>query len=254
MATYKKRGHKPKTKEEKKAAIEQESTTAEVFNTLDERASKTEEWVSKNQKYIFVLIGVVAVVVLGYLAYNQYIAKPKEMEASNEMYQAQLYWEQALNAQQKDSLFNLALNGGQGKYGFLDIIDNYSGTNAANISRYYAGIAYMNTKNYKEAISQLDKFKPKDEMLGPIAKGNIGDAFVQLGQNEDALKYYKQAASLNENEFTSPKYLLKAALVALDLNNAKDALTHLNKIKTDFPESPEANQVDVYIGQAQVMN
>ncbi|MEX0997840.1 MAG: tetratricopeptide repeat protein [Flavobacteriaceae bacterium] len=254
MATYKKRGYKPQSKEEKQAAIEQESTTADVFNTLDERASKTEEWVSKNQKYIFVLIGVVAVVVLGYLAYNQYIVKPKEMEASNEMYQAQVYWEQALNSQQKDSLFNLALNGGQGKYGFLDIIDNYSGTDAANVSRYYAGIAYMNTKNYKEAINQLDKFKPKDEMLGPISKGNIGDAFVQLGQNEDALKYYKQAASLNENEFTSPKYLLKAALVALDLKNAKEALTHLNKIKTDFPESPEANQVDVYIGQAQAMN
>lgn len=254
MATYKKRGHKPKTKAEKQAAVEQESTTAEVFNTLDESASKTEQWVSKNQKYIFVLIGVVAVVVLSYLAYSHYVQKPKELEASNEMYQAQVYWEQALNAQQKDSLFNLALNGGQGKYGFLDIIDNYSGTDAANISRYYAGIAYMNTKNYTEAIDQLDKFNPKDEMLGPIAKGNIGDAFVQLGQNEDALKYYEEAASLNSNEFTSPKYLLKAALVSLDLNNPKDALTHLNKIKSDFPESLEANQVDVYIGQAEAMN
>lgn len=254
MATYKKRGHKPQTKEEKQTAIEQESTTAGVFNTLDESASKTEEWVSKNQKYIFVLIGAVAVVVLGYLAYNQYISKPKELNASNEMYQAQVYWEQALNSQQKDSLFNLALNGGQGKYGFLDIIENYKGTDAANISRYYAGIAYMNTKNYREAINHLDKFKPKDEMLGPIAKGNIGDAFVQLGQNEDALKYYKQAASINPNEFTSPKFLFKAALVSLDLNQPKEALTHLNKIKSDFPNSPEANQIDVYIGQAEAMN
>lgn len=254
MATYKKRGHKPQTKEEKQTAIEQESTTAGVFNTLDESASKTEEWVSKNQKYIFVLIGAVAIIVLGYLAYTQYISKPKELSASNEMFQAQVYWEQALNSQQKDSLFNLALNGGQGKYGFLDIIENYKGTDAANISRYYAGIAYMNTKNYREAINHLDKFKPKDEMLGPIAKGNIGDAFVQLGQNEDALKYYKQAASINPNEFTSPKFLFKAALVSLDLNKPKEALTHLNKIKSDFPNSPEANQIDVYIGQAEAMN
>ena len=50
MATYKKRGYKPKTKEDKKSAIEEQSTTAEVFNTLDEGASKTEEWVVKNQK------------------------------------------------------------------------------------------------------------------------------------------------------------------------------------------------------------
>ncbi|WP_339611734.1 hypothetical protein, partial [uncultured Planktosalinus sp.] len=234
MATYKKRGHKPKTKEERQAAIEEQSTTAEVFNTLDEKASKTEQWVAKNQKYIYVIIGVVAVAVLGYLAYSQYVQKPKELEASNEMYQAQVYFEQALNSPQQDSLFNLSLNGGQGKFGFLDIIDNYSGTDAANISRYYAGIAYLQTKNYKEAIAQLDKFNGKDEMLGPIAKGNIGDAFAELGQKEDALKYYTEAATMNENEFTSPKYLLKAAIVALELDNASDALKHLNKIKTDF--------------------
>ena len=55
MATYKKRGGKPSTKTEKETSIEDGSTTAEVFNTLDESASRTEEWVIKNQKYIFVV-------------------------------------------------------------------------------------------------------------------------------------------------------------------------------------------------------
>lgn len=254
MATYKKRGHKPKSKEEKQAALEQESTTAEVFNTLDEKASKTEEWVAKNQKYIYIIIAVVALAVLGSLAYKEFISKPKEIEASNEMYQAQMYFEQALNAQQKDSLFNLSLNGGMGKYGFLDIIDNYGGTDAANNSRYYAGIAYMHLGNYKEAITHLDKYKSKDEVVGPIAKGNIGDAFAELNQLEDALEYYKQAASLSNNEFTAPKYLLKAAVVALELNKGKEALSLLNKIKSDYPESNEASQIDVFIGMAEAMN
>lgn len=253
MATYKKRGHKPQNKEERQSAIEQESTTAEVFNTLDEKASKTEEWVAKNQKYIFVIIGVVAIAVLGSLAYNQFVSKPKGIEAANEMYQAQVYFEQALTAQQKDSLFNLSLNGGMGKYGFLDIIDNYRGTDAANIARYYAGMAYMHTKNYKEAIYHLDKFRPKDEILGPIAKGSIGDAFMELNQPNDALKYYKDAVSLSSNEFTAPKYLMKAALVSLDLNNGREALTFLNRIKSDYPESQEAGQIDVYIGMAESM-
>jgi hypothetical protein len=35
-----------------RSPIEDGSTTAEVFNTLDEGASKTEEWVVKNQNYI----------------------------------------------------------------------------------------------------------------------------------------------------------------------------------------------------------
>ena len=62
MATYSKRGYKtPKVKEdnvdndfiEDVIVDEKDSTTAGVFNTLDETASKTEEWVAKNQKVIF---------------------------------------------------------------------------------------------------------------------------------------------------------------------------------------------------------
>ena len=61
MATYNKRGYKaPKEKEEKLDTNfiedvnvdEKDSTTAGVFNSLDQTASKTEEWVARNQKYI----------------------------------------------------------------------------------------------------------------------------------------------------------------------------------------------------------
>ena len=67
MATYKKRGSKPKTKIDKQQSIEDNSTTAEVFNTLDEGVSKTEQWVVTNQKYIFVIVGLAAVLILGFL-------------------------------------------------------------------------------------------------------------------------------------------------------------------------------------------
>jgi len=124
MATYKKRGFKPKNKAEEQELAEHESATAEVFSTLDESASKTEAWVAKNQNYILGIIGVVAVGVLGYLAFVQFVEKPKEANAANEMYYPQQYFDQALsNTTAKDSLYNLALNGAEGKYGFLDIID-----------------------------------------------------------------------------------------------------------------------------------
>src|SRR5690606_22697905 len=196
MATYNKRGGKPKNKAEKESQLEENSTTAEVFNTLDQGASRTEAWVEKNQKPILGFIIVVAVCVLGYFAYNQYIKAPKEAEAMNEMFQAQSYWEEALTATAKDSLYNLSLQGGEGKYGFLDIIENYSGTPAANLAHYYAGMAYLNTNKYQDAIAQLDKFSSDDDVLAPLAKGGIGDAFAQLGQHEDALKYYEEAASM----------------------------------------------------------
>ncbi len=254
MATYKKRGYKPKTKVEKKAAIEEESTTAEVFNTLDETASKTEAWVEKNQKIILGLVGVVAICVLGYLAYNQFIQEPKEIEAVNEINQAQNYYEQALNTEAKDSLFNLALNGGpDGKYGFVDIADKYSGTDAGNLAKYYAGISYLNMGKYQEAIKYLDDFKSDDDMLGPLSKGAIGDAFVQLNQLDDALGYYEKAATMSKNDVTTPRFLLKAGIIALRLNKPDVALQHFKIIADDYPKSPEATKATLYEGQAEAM-
>ncbi|CDF78672.1 tetratricopeptide repeat family protein [Formosa agariphila KMM 3901] len=259
MATYKKRGYKPTEKPEVDNDIEnfdnveENSTTAEVFNTLDETASKTEDWVANNQKYIFVIIGVVAALVLGYLAYSEFVAQPKESEAMNDMSQAKVYFNEAVIGTQKDSLYTLALNGGEGKYGMLDIIENHSGTPAANIAEYYAGMAYLNLKDYTKAIEHLQEFSSEEEALAPLAKGGIGDAFVQLNQLDDALDYYKQAAEIRTNEFTTPMYLNKAGLIALELGKASDALKYFETIKNDYPTSTEASTVDVFIGKAQVL-
>lgn len=255
MATYKKRGYKPRSKEDRDAAVEEQSTTAEVFNTLDEGASKTEEWVARNQKYIFIIIGVAAAVILGYLAYEEFIQEPKEAEAANEMFMAQQYFDNALQASgaQSDSLYNLALTGGQGKYGFEDIMENYGSTKAGNLAHYYAGMAYLNTNQYQQAIQALDDFDSDDEILAPLAKGGIGDAFLQLDQPEEALGYYEEAAKMRDNNFTTPKFLMKAAITAISLGDGGTAEEYLNRIQNEYPDSVEANRVSVYLGQAQAM-
>ncbi len=252
MATYKKRGFKPKTKAEKVEAIEENSTTAEVFNTLDETASKTEEWAVKNQKNIFIVVGIVAAIVLGYLGYNKFIAEPKASVAMNEMFTAQKYFNEAVNGTNKDSLYNLALKGGEGKFGLLEIIDEYSGTPAANLANYYAGMAYLNTNDYQNAIKYLQEFDTDNEAVGPIAKGGIGDAFAQLNQPDNALEYYEKAIALsNENMFTTPMYLFKAANIAMTLGKADKALKYYTRIKEEFSDATEATNIDVFIGKAE---
>lgn len=255
MATYKKRGYKPSNKEEQRKSAEEESTTAEVFNTLDEGASKTETWVADNQKYIYIIVGIAIVAVLGYLGYNRFILEPKQNEAANEMAQAQEYMASALRAgtTQSDSLYNLALNGGEGKYGFLDIIENYGGTDAANLAHYNAGFAYLRTGKYQEAIEQLEEFKSDDEIFSALATGGIGDAFMQLDQPEEALGYYEKAAEMRSNSFTTPRFLLKAAITAIKLGQADTAEEYLLKIEDEYPEAPEADKVPVYLGQARAM-
>jgi len=253
MATYKKRGGRPRTKADREAELEKGSTTAGVFKSLDTGASKAEAWIEDNKKLLFGFIGGVAAVLLLYFGYHQYVQKPKEAEAMNELFQAQRYWEEALTASDKDSLYTLSLHGGSGKYGLLDIIDNYKGTDAANLARYYAGMAYLNTSNYKEAIVHLDKFKSKDAVLAPLAKGGIGDAFVQLNQNEDALKYYEEAVNMENNDFTTPRFLFKAAITAMNLNQHQKAFRYFDRIVDEYPESSQAAMAEVYSGREEAM-
>ena len=256
MATYQKRGGKPKTTKEKVDKIEQDSTTAEVFNTLDTTASKTEEFVSKYQNVILGGIGVIVLAVLGYMAYDKFMVQPKQLEASNELSQSQIYFDMALEAntaQERDSLYLLAIDGANGKFGFKDIAEEYSSTKAGDLANYYAGISYLNAGKYQEAISYLEAFSTDDEVIGTLAVGAIGDAFLQLEQKEDALEYFIKAANRRDNEYTTPKYLFKAALTAIELDKVDQAIEYLEKIENEYPESEQATKLVPYLGKAQAM-
>lgn len=248
MATYKKTGSKAKKAQNK---IEEHSTTADVFNTLDETASRSEKFVIKNQKTIFIVLGILVVLILSYLPYQKYIAGPKEKEAANELAFPKVYFEQASTSSVAvDSLYNLGLNGADGKLGFVDISSQYSGTKAGNLANYYAGITYLKLKNYPEAIEYLEQFSSDDELLGPTAKGAIGDAFADINQPEDALDYYLKAANLRDNNFSTPLFLFKAGNTAMELEKFSKALEIFNRIKSDYPNSEEAKKIDIYISKA----
>lgn len=257
MATYNKRGYKPaKEKEVKEVTadikdLEKSSATAEVFSKLDETASKTEDFVARNQKIIIGIVGVIALITVGYLAYQKFVAAPKEDEAATEMFQAQQYFQQATDGVASDSLYKLSLKGAEGKFGFVDIADKYSGTSSGNLANYYAGIAYLNTGKYTEAIESLGKFKSDDIVLSALAKGAIGDAYSQNKQPKEALENYVKAVEANKNDFTTPRFLLKAGKTALTLGNKEEALKYFTDIKDNFDASPEAASVDVLIGLAQ---
>jgi tetratricopeptide (TPR) repeat protein len=257
MATYNKRGYKSaKEKEvtevtEDVSVLEKNSTTAEVFSTLDASASKTEDFVAKNQKIIIGFVGTIALVTVGYLAYQKFVAAPKQEEAANEMFIAQQNFQKATDGVASDSLYKLSLNGSEGKFGFVKIADEYSGTDAGNLANYYAGVAYLNTGKYTEAIEYLGKFKSDDIVLNAMAKGAIGDAYSQKNQPKEALENYIKAAESDKNDFTTPRFLLKAGKTALALGNKEEALKYFTDIKDNFESSPEAATIDVLIGLAQ---
>lgn len=262
MATYNKRGYKaPKEKADKldNNYIEdvnvdaKDSATAKAFDALDQSASKAEDFIAKNQKYILGSLLAVVVVVVGYFAYDKFIADPKQQEGAEELFVLQQNFQKAVDdtANKADSLYNLVLKGSEGKFGAIKIAEEYSGTDAGNLANYYAGIAYLNTGKYAEAVTSLEKFTSDDIMLSTLAKGAIGDAYAQQNKSKEALEFYLKAADASKNDFTRPRYLLKAGKTALAIGNKADALKYFTDIKDNYDASPESQQIDALIGLAQ---
>lgn len=261
MATYNKRGYKePKPKQENvvddlvpetSQIDEKNSTTAGVFNTLDETANRTEAWVEKNQKLIFAVVGAITFLALCYFAYNKFVAEPKEKDAVEDISLAQKHFQEAIDGVKSDSLFNLALNGADGKYGFVKIADEYSSTKTGNLANYYAGISYLNIGKFDKAIEYLENFSSDDKILKSLSIGAIGDAYSQKNNAKSALEFYIKASENSKNEFTTPLFMLKAGKTALALGQKADALKYFEFIKDNYESSPEAQGIDALIGLSQ---
>ena len=259
MATYKKNNNRPNRHRDneqlddaQETRLHQESTTAEVFDALDAGATRTEDWVKRNQKIIIGALIAIAVVGLGYLLYQQFVKDPNEKKAANEFFFAQQFFDEAMqatDARAKDSLFKVSIEGGKGKYGFQQIAQNYSGTKAANLAEYGMGMAYMRLRDYNNAINHLKKFNSDDDIFGALAYGNIGDAYLQQKNNAEALKYYIKAFEHSNNDFVTPIYLKKAGIVASLQGKKDDALKYYERIKDEFPTSEEARTIDILIGK-----
>tara|TARA_B100000575_G_scaffold259781_1_gene232264 strand:+ start:24078 stop:24836 length:759 start_codon:yes stop_codon:yes gene_type:complete len=252
MATYNKRGGKRYNSKKKVLDKENlESTTAEVFESLDTGASKTENFVSKYQALIISGVIIITTVVFSYMAYNKFILEPKKEDATTELNQAQYYFNLALNNEDSKGLFVNAINGGGGKFGFLDIIENYDNTPSSNLAVFSVGMSYLNLNKYDKVIEYLKDFESQDILLSSIAQGVLGDAYLQLGDQKSALESYEKATSLNSNNFTTPKYLYKAGLLSISLGKNKAASQYFKKIKNDFPDSKEAEFIDIQIAKTE---
>lgn len=228
----------------KKMANDNTELPEDKIESFEHALSRTEQYIEENQKSLMIIVGAIVVIIAAYFGYKKLYLAPLEDEAQKQIYVAQQYFE-------KDS-FKTALNGDGNYPGFVTIADDYGITKAGNLSDYYAGICYLRLGQFENAIKYLKKFDTKDKLLAPIALGAIGDAYSELGKNDDAVKFYLKAANLDDNEFIAPVYLLKAGQVYEEKADFENALKVYEKIQTDYPRTLEGRQIDKYITRAKI--
>jgi tetratricopeptide (TPR) repeat protein len=109
------------------------------------------------------------------------------------------------------------------------------------------GVGYLNLCKYAEAIDALEGVSFSDELVGAVAKGALGDAYLELGEIDNAISSYTDAVNHNDNEFTVPVYLKKLAIAHEQVKENGKAIAAYKRIVADYPASKEAKDAAKYI-------
>jgi len=215
-----------------------------AISSVEETLTRTEQYLEENYKPLLIGLAIIVVLVgLGWLG-KIYLGKRND-EAQSQMFQAEKYLE-------VDSL-KLALNGDGNYLGFLDIVKDYKFTKSANLAKYCAGICYLHLGNYNEAIDFLNKYSKKDKVIGSLAIGAMGDAYVELGNTEKGISKYIEAADYGKNSFNTPLFLMKAGELYELTGKFSEALKLYERIADQYPESTEGTSIEKYISRVKLL-
>lgn len=217
----------------------------ERLESIESTLGSAELFIEKNQKAITGVIVAIVIVVLAIFGYKKWYQEPREAKAQAAIFRAEALFE--------NDDFATALNGnGNDVIGFLEVIDEFGGTKTANLAKYYAGVCYLNTGDFNNAIKYLGEFKGKDQLVKPLAMGAMGDANLELGNAAEAAKCYENAAKASKNSFTSPMMMIKAAYAYEMSENYAKALEMYKAVKADYPNSTEVRDIEKFITAAQM--
>ena len=213
------------------------------LENVQEALNTTSAWIEKNQNKLTWAVTIIVALVVGVLALNTYVIKPKAVEVSNENAKAVTYfmqgdWEKALNGDDAECI------------GFQAIADEYKMYQGGKLAALYAGVCYYQLGQYEDAAAYLSKFSAKDLTIEPAALQLLGDAYVQMEEYDKAAKVF-EAAAKSGNDLIAPMSLMKAGKVYLELGNNAAAKKAFETVKAQYPTSAEAQDADKYIAIAE---
>ena len=190
---------------------------------------------NKSFRISTITIGAIAILVIGFLSYRQWMWKP-DNEKSKETYFVAL---NAVANEGKNAVVDTSKAGSKTDpiKKLQKSVKKYDGKIGGEVSKYLLASQYMRKGKYKEALVLLQNVSVEDTYVSIEVIGLQGDCQSELKNYEKAYALYQEAAAKNENDFTSPMYLFKAGLVAEKLKKYDEAVTHYEKIATIYPKS-----------------
>lgn len=205
---------------------------------VEEVISRSEAFVSQYKWPLLGGIAAIILVIVGLIYWNK-MSEQKENEASAALSKA---W----NLVDED-MDEVALKGDSIQQGLLKFINEYSGTDQADLAKVRAAQAYVKLGQYKEAIPLIEGFDKGDQMITPAVKGMLGQCYANTGQIDKAIDTFKKAAKMASNNSITPHYLIQAGILLESQGKKAEALKLYEEVKAKYINSMYYQDIDKYI-------
>ena len=204
---------------------------------------KAQVWYDENKKSVSTVAGIVAVLAVALWFYSNNVRANGD-RATSELAKVFSFYD---NGQ-----YQIAINGIPEKNisGLQSIVDNYGGTKAGNIAKFYLANAYYNSQNYDKALEYFNDFSgSSNSLIDNSAVAGMGACYEAKGNFKKAAEDYEKAALKDSDDPNAADNLVNAARNYGKSGDKDRAIELLKKVKKDYPTSNVARDVDRYIAE-----
>lgn len=229
-----------KDKVERKSYLEKRKKRKEEKDHEEEivNISKAEQAIENNFQKILIGVAVLIAAAAIFIFVNN-SGKGNEQKAQVAAADAQQYF--------NNQNWQAAIDGDGSAMGFSSIADQYGNTKIGNLAHYYLGVSYMKTGEYQNALDQLKEYKKTDDPnINGLALMNMGDASMELGNQEAAVDYYRKAANSGSEAFGAD-FLLRYGMIQLKANDRSGAKATFEKLTKQYAGSTQSNTAEQYL-------
>ena len=130
------------------------------------------------------------------------------------------------------------------------VVKKFDGKVGGEVEKFTLARQYMAKGEFKKALENLEGVHLEDTYLSVMSIGLQGDCKSEMEQYEEAASLYIMAADKDDNTFTTPTYLFKAAFCAEKVNDYETALQLYRRIQNNYTEFSNQKSIKKYIARA----
>ena len=202
-------------------------------------------WYAERKKQIApVLVGVV-VLILGVVVYLNNRATNNE-KASTDLARVFSYFDNGQYQQAIDGIPE------KGIPGLKSIVENYGGTRAGDMARFYLASANYSLGRFDEALEQFEDTGDLGPRLVVARLSGIAACYEAKQKYAEAGEYFEKATTAYAEDLNAAENLNNAARSYASAGNKEKAIELYKKLKKNYPTTSFGREADRFISQLSV--